>query len=190
MPSLIVSTPGAANANAFCDEAWGNSYHQTRPNSDFWFDQSTEAKEAGIIQATRFLCSAFQWTGAAASGTQSLCWPRTGMLTRNGYAIAANIIPVELKDATAEFARQLIEADRAADNDAEKTGLSSVSAGPVSVSWKNREDINTYLDAKRTAAWASPLIPDAVLALLVDSWYLRPTVLEKGVSPSMIFKAW
>jgi hypothetical protein len=180
MPVVLDVTSGGATSNAFADVAWANLYHATRPSSDTWTNADPDQQIAALIQATRFLCNMFNWTGAATVPTQRLVWPRIGMTNQNGFPIDPMALPDELKDANAEFARQLLEADRAADDDAEKHNLQSVHAGPVSVSFMRgyRSDlVGMNADLQLLGpdqAWHDRLIPDAVLDLLIDSWYERP----------------
>lgn len=97
-----------------------------------------------------------QWTGAPATTTQKLAWPRVGMLDHNGNVIASNVIPQALKDALSELAGQLGNADRTLDNDVIVQGLSSVKAGSVSLSFKD--------------GITPQVIPDAVYNLMPQSW--------------------
>lgn len=85
------------------------------------------------------------------------------MLDRNGNAIAENVIPQELKNATAELAGQMGKTDRLVDSDVAVQGLTSVKAGTVALTFKN--DILTL-----------KTLPDAVLDLLVPSWLTDQTV--------------
>lgn len=177
MALTLIATPAASDANSYCTVAEGDAYHESRLFTDTWTDASAAEKATALVMATRLLDAFYSWTGdamtqpkspklpkgayyawtgLATTSTQALCWPRTGMLTRNGYAIESGEIPNGLKDATAEFARQLLAADRTADNDVEAQGLKSLSAGPVSLSFQDM----VY----------RKLIPDAVHELLVPSW--------------------
>lgn len=162
MPT-IVATPGAANANSYLEVAEFDTYVSERlwvPAAVTNADQAT--KEKALIQATRYIDALVTWNGAAATTTQSLAWPRTGMVDRNGNAIPNNVIPSELKAATAEFAVQLLVSDRTADSDIERLGITDLKAGPVSLSFK--ETAPTFA--------LNRAIPDAVRFLLVPSWYV------------------
>lgn len=97
------------------------------------------------------------WTGLPATSTQALLWPRTGMFTRTGVAIASNVIPNELKAATAELARQFKVGDKTIDSDISILGLTSIRAGSVALTFKD------YVEATK-------VIPDIVFSLLVPSW--------------------
>jgi hypothetical protein len=104
-----------------------------------------------------------QWTGAPATSTQRMAWPRTGMYSANGFAIDPTVIPDELKYAQAELAGQLLAGDRTLDNDVVVQGITSIRAGSVSLGFKD--------------AIATQVIPDAVYNLLPTSW-LAPEAIE------------
>lgn len=173
MPTLD-TTVGGANSNSYASLADAATYFDERiPLPTPWV-ASGDATVRALIMATRVLDSMVgsrrlvingtdryfvtspQWTGAPATTTQRLAWPRIGMLDRNGNAIASNVIPRELKDAQAELAGQLLIADTTLDNSVSVGGIRSVSAGSVSVSF--RDIIERHV------------IPDAVMELLPASW--------------------
>lgn len=175
MPT-IDATVGGASANSYELEAEADVYFDERLPLPVPWVASGQNNAAALIMATRVLESmAFprrtlrkdscdclmyvtsrQWTGAPASTTQRLAWPRTGMYDRNGNAIPSNVIPQELKDAESELAGQLLMADTTLDNAVIIGGITSVRAGSVSVSFKDIIEKH--------------VIPDAVLALLPASW--------------------
>ena len=183
----LVTTPGAANADSYASVAEADAYHAARPFSDTWTAATTAVKESALLQACILLDSCFVWTGVAVDGVQALCWPRTGMLTRNGYAITG--IPMALKYAQAEWARQLLAADRLADDDVARQGIESLKAGPVSLSFKHPAQDGVSLDDRNAAVLAQDpkfnylarAVPDAVRILLLASWYtaapLKPGLL-------------
>lgn len=176
----LTTTVGSASADSYASVAEADAYHAARLFVQAWTGADTTTKEAALKMAARLLDVSFVWTGTAVDGTQALCWPRSGMLTRNGYAIATTTVPGELKAAQAEFARQLIVADRSADNDVLKQSISSLRAGPVALTFKlpGEGDLQSrnadVMMAGPEFAWISRVIPDAVSALLVDSWFTRP----------------
>lgn len=180
----LVTTPGAANADSYATIAEADAYNASRPFSSAWTGTDA-AKEAALKQATRLLDASFAWTGAAVDGVQALMWPRSGMYSRTGYAIAPTVIPQALKDAQSEFARQLLEADRTADDDAQKLNIAEVKAGSVAVKFKSLmgslSDPYGALDAEvlrqgRAFDYLSRFVPDAVRLLLVPSWYTESAV--------------
>lgn len=176
--ATIDATVGGANSNSYVTLAEASAYFEARvPTSPAW--ESSAIQEAALIMATRMLDAITQpykifvpgtggspgyyrvrrhWTGAAATTTQRLAWPRTGMYDRNGNAIASNVLPLELKEAVSEFAGQLLKADSTLNNAVMALGISSVKAGSVAVSFRGGADI------------VKQVIPDAVYDLLVASW--------------------
>jgi hypothetical protein len=122
---------------------------------------------------------------------QVLCWPRVGMLTRNGMPIGPMVLPFELRAAQAEYARQAATADLTADNEAAKQGLSSVKAGSVSVAFHPREAGVSVALAGSDYAYLAASVPAAVRLLLVPSWYAqqRPLLTALGAMGGYMFEA-
>lgn len=177
------TTVGGADADSYADLDFLATYVLARAFVPSWYATSTSAtKEAAMRQAARMLDALFVWTGSAVDETQALTWPRTGMFTRNGYAIAETVIPADLKKAQCEFALQIGAGDKSADNDAIRDGITSVKAGSVAVTFSDPE--KSTREAADIAArlkeyemqWASRNVPDAVRQLLVASWYTAATV--------------
>jgi len=191
MPTII-ATPGASNANSYETLAEANEYFDERlPLNPPWIASGDLSIQA-LIMATRVLDAMAQpykyfvpasgstpayyrtrrqWTGAPSTTTQRLAWPRIGMYDRNGNPIPADVIPYELKAAESELAGQLQQGDRTLDNTVVTQGIKSVSAGSVSVTFK--DDI------------AVQVLPDAVLNLLPPSWFTDELV--TWASPSEEF---
>ena len=191
MPAVIDATPGGAAANSYCTVVEADAYHETRLFASTWTTALAATKIAALIEAARRLDSSFRWTGAAAGTTQALCWPRTGMYSRTGQLIVSTVIPTPLKEAQAEFARQLIAADRFADNDAQKMGLTDLGVGSVRLTFKDPEagtDVSSKdADVRRRGPdfdYLAKGIPDAVRNLLVSTWYRTSTV-----SNPLVFEA-
>jgi hypothetical protein len=83
------------------------------------------------------------------------------MYSRNGVLIANNVIPQDLKNAQAEYARQLMAEDRTADNSVMSQGISKIKAGPVELNFKS--------EFAATDA-AKAMVPDVVKVLIPASW--------------------
>lgn len=173
--ATLIATPGASNANSYETHAEANEYFDSRPPlNPPWV---ASGQEAYLIQATRVLdayaqpfktltmgangiryyYTRRQWTGAPSTTTQRLAWPRTGMFDRNGNPIPADVIPQELKDAESELAGQLKKTDLTLNNDVLAQGVKSLSAGSVSMSFRDNFMVQ--------------VIPDAVWNLMPPSWF-------------------
>lgn len=161
----LVTTPGAANANSYADLDEALAYNSSRLYASAWEDADEAEREQALQMATSLLDAKYVWTGVATNETQALGWPRVGMKNRNGFAIADSVIPQALKDATSEFARQLLGTDRTVDNDIEIQGITGIKAGPVSLTFK--DDIE--------AGSREQVIPSAVHDLIPPSWYTVTT---------------
>lgn len=180
--ATIVAIPGAVNANSYETLAEANVFFQNRIPLDPPWVEVGDASERALITATRALNSfalgtkrlvregdrsffivGRKWTGNPTTTTQALPWPRVGMYDSLGRAIPDNVIPQELKDAESELAGQLKKSDRLLDNDVAVQGITSVSAGSVSVSFKE-----SGLDPK--------VLPDSVVNLMPASWFTDESV--------------
>jgi hypothetical protein len=164
---ILDATPAGVTANAYATVAEADAYHDARLHRDDWEATGADVatKTVALIMATRLLDAMYCWESWATNPqTQALQWPRVAMLARNQLSYIPNdVIPAELKNATAEYARQLIAADRSADSDIETQKIKSLTAGPVSL---------TFGDG----VVARP-VPDAVVSLLPSWWgYVRGRV--------------
>lgn len=160
MPTpTLVATSGSPIANSYTTLVEADAYHDARLASTDWTSGVSPAtKTVALITATRLLDAMYVWSSYATYPlTQKLQWPRVGMLKRNGQDYVGNDeIPPELKDAVAEFARQLIVSDRSLDSDIEAQGITSIRAGSVALTFKDLV--------------VPKVVPDAVINLLVPSW--------------------
>lgn len=161
MALTVVTTPGASNANSYASVVEGDAYHDGHAHAADWTGATTAQKGAALVMATRLLDVMWCWENWPSATTQALQWPRQGMLDVLGLSIiASTVIPQRLKDATAEYARQILAADRSADNQVETQGLTDLSVGSISLSF-------------REGVTAKP-VPDAVLYMIPTWWgYVR-----------------
>jgi hypothetical protein len=155
MALILIATPGASDANAYATVAEADAYHEAHLYATAWTGATTQQKEIALVMATRWLDAKCRWRGTATSDTQALGWPRYDVLDPNtGYSLAWDAIPRQVREATAEAARTLLQGDRTADNDVEAQGLKRLKAGPVEL------EFNAIVRGKS--------LSDAVLALLRD----------------------
>jgi hypothetical protein len=177
MPTpAIIATAGASNANSYETLLEAQAYFDARLPVAGWDD--ADDQNVLLLMATRVLNAIAMpfkqlipasggnpayyrirrtWTGAPATTTQALAWPRTGMYDANGNAIPSNVIPQALKDAESELAGQLGTADRTLDNDVIVQGITSVRAGSVALTFKDMIETR--------------VLPDAVWNLMPPSWF-------------------
>ena len=167
----LVTTPGAADADSYASVVEMDDYHADHLYATAWTALTSGEKVAAGIMATRLLDAMPRaWTGSAVNSTQALGWPRSSMLSRNGFAISITAIPTPLKNAEAELARQLAEENLLETDTVVAKGILSLRAGPVALTFKETRDSDDALLA---------MIPDAVIALLVPSWLISLAELEE-----------
>lgn len=162
MAITLVATAGASNANTYCTLAEAETYHESRTDDNgTWAGAADADKNIALAMATRLLDHLYTWYQWPSNTTQALQWPRNGMLDFLELSvIGSSTIPQQLKDATAEFARHLLEGDRTADYDVEAKGIKMLRAGPVTLEFKD--------------AIYNKTMPDAVSMLIPAHWgYLR-----------------
>jgi hypothetical protein len=191
MPIEVIATPNDSTANSFLTLAEYAYYWDRRLPLDPPVTVTGDVAARNVIMATRTLSmmavarktirwdsngnpyyyTSRAWTGVIATLTQALPWGRIGMYDRLGRLIASNVIPQELKDATAELAGQLEANDRTLDNDIIVQGITSVKAGSVALTFK--ENI------------AAQVLPDAVVNLMPGSW-MTDEIADYGVRESFL----
>jgi hypothetical protein len=156
--STIVATVGSATANSYCTLAVADQYHDDRPAVGTTWSAETDAnKNRSLMWATKLLDALITWRGNVVDDVQALDWPRYGLSHTSGYAVDSDAIPVHLESACAEFARQLLAEDRAADSDIQTQGITRLKAASVELQFKD--------------SVFAKVIPDVVVNLVPNSWY-------------------
>lgn len=187
------TTIGGTSANSWATLAEYKAYWGARLYNTVPLAASDPTMETALKWACLLLSSLFTWNGTAASETQALPFPRTGLKTLNGGALAGTVIPSQLKNAQCEWAGQLIrDGDRTTDNAALKvlgteSGLTSVAAGPVKLtfggtSFQTLEAFDAYVRSLGSDLnYLSKIVPDGVRVLLVSSWYKQASLKKRMV---------
>ena len=103
MPPTLQAVAGADDANAYATRDQAAAIFEGRPGASAWASATDAKRDAALIEATAELEQRFSWRGEAASTTQALAFPRSG-LARDGVEVAADSIPAELVRATALYA--------------------------------------------------------------------------------------
>lgn len=133
MPVTLVKEDGSGliTANSYASAADGDTYHDKHSWSTAWAG-TTAVKEEALMMATRLIDSYYQFLGFKKSNDQALQWPReaardpdrqdvrfSALDNSLGPYWESDEVPVILVDATCEFARELLAADRTAAPDGE-----------------------------------------------------------------------
>jgi hypothetical protein len=123
---------GSTTSNSYATVAHANTYHSSHLYGDSWHQANDSKKEKALMWATRLLDEWIAWHGTKGDEDQALQWPRVGATDRGGYSIDHDVIPSDVRNATAEFARLLIVQDRTAlDEDDVPRGFKKLQAGSL-----------------------------------------------------------
>ena len=155
-------TSGDASANSYCSRTVADIYHENRLHADTWTDADAEIKDAALLMATRVIDQQFVWAGVRNTPARSaLEWPRDGLLNDEGdLALDRSTIPERLQDATAEFARLLIDSDTTVTSGVAGGAITSLKAGSVKIDYASGVVPQT------------DLVPDAVRFSLPRHWWV------------------
>ena len=118
------------NAYISADEA--DTYLNGSLTADSWLTLDEEVKERAIISATRML-DRQRWMGEKTDPAQLLQFPRTGLTDSYGTAVASEVVPQAIKDATAELALSLALDPSVQDQAGTQKGIKRVKAGSAEV---------------------------------------------------------
>lgn len=158
----LIATAGASDANSYATVAEAQAYMDTLlTGTDGWSAATTARKEASLITATRLIDAAYRWLGSPTFSDQALGFPRTG-LELNAQTVNPDTIPRQMKEATSEFARQLLTVDPATIiTDTTSQGIEEAKAGSLSVKFTAVASEDRRLLP----------IPAYVAALIPSQWY-------------------
>ena len=148
------ATPGSDVANSYVTVAEANAYFSDRAHASDWEDNDEQA--SALITASSMLDWYIKWKGSKTTSTQSMDWPRTGVVLADGSAVADDSIPREVKVAVYELTLSSLEEDRTADSS--MAGLDQVKAGSLMV----KSETKGYPDT------APDTIPEKVKMILSD----------------------
>ena len=129
-----------AGAESYLSVDDADTYWGKHGSPAAWTDATTAEKETALRYATMWLDGKFTWGGAIVTSDQVLDWPRHSVYDDQGRLIADDIVPQAVQDATAEMAKNHIDADLAASL-ARGGGVKSEKVDVITI---------VYLD------WASP----------------------------------
>lgn len=130
------ATPNGANSDSFMTVAEADSYYATNLYSTTWVGSTTDNKEKALKMATRILDEKVAWVGTRATSTQALGWGRTDV-TWDGTTVSSTTVPIQIKNATAEFAGELLVSDLTAN--AEGKGLNSLKVGDITLDFDKND---------------------------------------------------
>jgi hypothetical protein len=145
---------GKTNSNSYADVSDSNSYHETRLHSDDWTNAGSEDQEAALVWATSLLDDLVDWNGRKWKEDQALDWPRSSVMTDEGYSVDVDEIPQAIVDATCELARTLLVEDTTRSPDT--LGFSYIRAGEVAMNIDKRDRDSVYVITDLVKSMVAP----------------------------------
>ena len=126
----IDATPNGANSDSFMTVAEADSYWATNLYATTWDAGTTANKEKALTMATRILDEKVAWSGTRATSAQALGWGRTDVYW-DGITVESTTVPIQIKNATAQFAGDLLVSNLTANS--EGKGLNSLRVGEITL---------------------------------------------------------
>ena len=139
-------TPGA---DSLCSLETAAAYHEARGRDD-WF-AAPDQHESLLVRATDHVCLTYggRWAGLRESSLQPLCWPRTGVVTTDGYAVPVGTVPLPVQHAVAETAYQMLTGELAKASTPART-IKSEAVGSIRIEYADTDTINPTVTTLNT----------------------------------------
>ncbi len=140
MPLIVETGVGVPDADSWVSMADSNAY-ATKVGNTAWVDGDAELKEPALRRAAQYIIAVygnrFPGKRTQAPELQSLPWPRSNVADDDGYLIADDLVPTNLKWAQIEAA--FLELARAGTLQPTATSRlqKSVTVGPLSVTYED-----------------------------------------------------
>ena len=136
MVTLVVEDgTGLANANAYISRADATTFFGEHLYATDWTGATDANKDIALTMSTRLLDDSFRWKGKKKTTTQALEWPRFDIHDRDGWY--QSDIPGVIGEATAEFAKWLLLADRTSETG--DLGFEELKAGSLFLKIKDTD---------------------------------------------------
>jgi hypothetical protein len=159
MTLIVEDGTGLATAESYVSVADAGTRHTNLGNTAW---TGTDAvKEAALRRATQFMLQRYRgrWQGTRINSTQALDWPRSWVVV-DGYAVDADIVPVDVANACADLALKALSETLNADLE---RGILREKVGPL----------ETEYDAFAPQAKRYPAIDQALAAYLTGGGLSR-----------------
>jgi hypothetical protein len=105
MALIVEDGTGLDNSESYASVSHADT-HQTDRGNTLWFTLSTNEKEQALRRATDYMTQTYRnrWAGTRVTTTQSLDWPRYGIIIDNITSIDSNIVPKDIRHSCIELA--------------------------------------------------------------------------------------
>ena len=117
MPFEVETGTASPTATSYSSVADADEHIQANHPTSDWVGLSQAEKEAKLNKASRFLDTLLKWQSVVKDTSQGLLWPRDDFTDKEGRTVASNTIPSVIKEATIEFANELVHSRLSAEFD-------------------------------------------------------------------------
>lgn len=109
MAFVVEDGTGLPNANSYSDVAYADEYFEERGVTAWAGDDAQ--KQTWLVQATDYIEQVFgaRFSGSKLSTEQALSWPRAYAVTRDGTALADDMVPSAVVRACCQYALRAIQ---------------------------------------------------------------------------------
>jgi len=166
MPSALIPTVAASNANTYATLAEAETYFGDRLHVSEWTGASTAQKNTALLMAARRIDQS-EFEGVRYKVDQSMAWPRLGTFDDDGFSIAVSVVPQRVKWAQMEEALGVLRSSEDPDKRDDLAGIQRVKVDVIEV------EATTGGKSARTA-----LLPSTIR-------YLRPYLRSGAGTVSM-----
>lgn len=141
MAHVVDDTIGGANSDSYTNEAAADLYNEHLLYGQSWALLTSATKNLALSHATKLLDEWVAWHGEKADDIQRLQWPRYDVSGRDRFDFDSDIIPEEIKNATAELARLLNDTDLTKAPDTQGFSELKVSTLQIKVDKSDRDSV-------------------------------------------------
>lgn len=156
--ATLDATPKGLTANSYLTRAEADDYNSRTGNGAAWTALSDGEKDALLMWATLTIENNYTFRGYRCNFDQALQWPRTG-LSFDGVSLDDDVIPARVKDATAEFARQLNTTDST--QEIRSTPISEIKLGEIGIKYQGASSQEVKVIPDIVANMLAPWIMDS-----------------------------
>lgn len=166
---IVEDGTGRADADSYCSVAAADAYNAAAGNAS-WATAQQAAKEAALVRATIAL-DGYSFVGTRLTGLQTLEWPRTGAVTRDGHT--ATGLPTAVRRACALAAYRELTSPGTLQPD-QDPAVQSLQAGSVSITYA-RDGGAVPPEFPQIASLLRPLLRDPRPIFQAEVWYSNDT---------------
>jgi len=121
---VVEDGTGLPNATSYVSLEEANDILITNIHNTAWDALDDTQKEYLLAWSTSLLDTKAEWDGYKTYSTSALRWPRKYVINRDNLCLPSDEIPLQLKQATAQYARYLVEQDRTVEQ--ETAGITEI----------------------------------------------------------------